>query len=49
MTSLDLALIYKALVSDLAIHLQLLDAAVLQPEVCTGRVQKAFDRWASAC
>jgi len=36
---------YKQVVADLAVPLQLLDASLLQPDACSERIKRAYDRW----
>jgi len=48
-TALDMTLMYKQVVAERAVHLQLLDASLLQPEACSERIKRVCDRWVGNC
>ena len=42
---MDLTLMFKQAVADVALHLTQLDAGMLQPEACAQRIKQSCDRW----
>jgi hypothetical protein len=44
LTALDMTLVYKQMVQELAVHLQLLDAGMLEPVACAERIRGSCDR-----